>query len=163
MKASVLKKLDELALSLSAGLWGKDEAWGGAGASIVSIQPHEREDRFYPDDQYLVTNYVNELSWLFIQLRDIANKVDGYGMWKEEFFQRLVSAGNKATEHIQLKFLMFHILREAYESLDMIEAGMTIPDYSDVVFHPRTVGSDIEGFDPESLQQFFDLRGISIQ
>ena len=162
MNQSVLKKLDELALSISANLWGEDEAWGGAGARIVATRPDHKLDGFYPDDQYLVTSYVKELSWLFFQLRDIANKLDGYGMWKEEYFQRLVVAGNAAPKECELRFLMFNILREAYESLDMIEAGMTIPDYSEVVFHPRSVGSDIEKFDSENLQKFFDLRGISI-
>ena len=155
-------KLTELALSISADLWGESKPWGGAGIGIVKELPNNKLSGFYPDSRYLITQHIEEASWLFNQLRNIAIHLDEYRNWKDEFFQRLGAAGQLVPADESAKILLFAILREAFEILDMVEAGMTMPDFAYSVIHPRIVGGDIVDFDKENLNDFYNTRGIAI-
>jgi len=72
---------------------GTDELWVGADVAIDTKAPPRSTDWWPPQDDYVVTPYCKELSWLFMQLRDIFYKcqlIDASN--KEEFFGRLADA-----------------------------------------------------------------------
>jgi len=161
MNNSVGSRLDEVALSISAGLWGKADQWGGSGVVIVAEVPTLKPGGFYPDPQFVETAYAGELSWLFIQLRDIATELDGYRLWKQEYFGRLAVRARTVPIDASVEDLLFATLREAYELLGMLEIGMTMHDWTPVIAHPRILGPDIEPFDRSALKSFFDTRGIA--
>jgi hypothetical protein len=129
---------------------------------ILSEVPVIQPGGFFPDPLFVVTPHVGELSWLFVQLRDIAYGLDGYGLWKEEFFGRLGTAANAAHTSSSIEELLLATLREAYELLGMVEIGMKMNDWTPVIIHPRNVGADIETFDRAALQSFFESRGIAL-
>jgi hypothetical protein len=155
-------RLDEVALSIAADLWGKTKPWGGAGVVILVEPPSPQPGGFYPDPSYVVTMHVGELSWLFVELRNIANKFDGYSKWKAEFFGRLAVRAKTVPTTASIADLLFTTLREAYELLGILEVGMTMHDWTPVIVHPRTVGDDIEPFDREAIKSFFETRGVAI-
>ena len=88
-------RLHELLRRVEAGSIGTATPWQGADVVILEKAPAPSEGNFYPDPRFVETKFVEELSWLFEQLRDIFWKSEGYGAWKEEFFGRL---GNVATK-----------------------------------------------------------------
>ena len=72
---------------------GSDKLWVGADVAIDTKAPPRSTDWWPPQDDYVVTPYCKELSWLFMQLRDIfyeCQLVDGGN--KEEFFGCLADA-----------------------------------------------------------------------
>lgn len=72
---------------------GSDYLWVGADIAINKEAPPKHDDWWPPQDDYVVTPYCKELSWLFIQLRDIFYKeplIDSLN--KYEFFGRLADA-----------------------------------------------------------------------
>ena len=75
---------------------GSDYLWVGADIAIDTIAPPKSTDWWPPQDDYVVTPYCKELSWLFIQLRDIFYKaplIDAFN--KYEFFGGLADAASK--------------------------------------------------------------------
>ena len=81
----------ELAAFVAAGDWGRADPWYGAGV-VVTSDPAEHDDGFWRTPEFAVTEHVAELSWLFERARDTVYDLDGYGMWKEEFFGRMAEA-----------------------------------------------------------------------
>lgn len=70
-----------------------DYIWVGADIAIDTKAPPRSTDWWPPQDDYVVTPYCKELSWLFIQLRDIFYEeplIDSFS--KYEFFSRLANA-----------------------------------------------------------------------
>jgi hypothetical protein len=162
MQPSISNQLNEIATKLNEGWCGAAELWGGAGVCIFDQPVDTSDPGFYPDPLAIVSPWAHELSWLFVVLRDIAIEVEGYGFWKDTFFQRLAMAAKGFPENEPLKYLLLHITRHGYEMLEMIEIGMDAPDSAMVVVHPRTLGQDIESFDREPLTEFFALRGVRV-
>ena len=75
---------------------GSDYLWVGADIAIDKKAPPKSTDWWPAQDEYVVTPYCIELSWLFIQLRDIFYEkplIDFFN--KYEFFGRLADAANK--------------------------------------------------------------------
>jgi hypothetical protein len=102
---STQSQLLELALSISAGLWGESKPWGGAGVGIVAITPESIPSGFYPEVKYFVTEHARNVSWLFNQLREIAMNLEGYRFWKDEFFHRLAVAGERVPTSQSIEIL----------------------------------------------------------
>ncbi|MBC8444220.1 hypothetical protein H8D83_01405 [Candidatus Woesearchaeota archaeon] len=72
---------------------GSDELWVGADVAIDTKAPPRSTAWWPPQDDYVVTPYCKELSWLFRQLRDIfyeCQLIDASN--KEEFFGWLADA-----------------------------------------------------------------------
>ena len=96
----IAKAKDSLKLLISSiknqDFTGSDYLWVGADIAIDEIAPPKSTDWWPPQDEYVVTPYCIELSWLFIKLRDIfyeAPLIDAFN--KYEFFGRLADAANK--------------------------------------------------------------------
>ena len=71
---------------------GNDYFWGGAGI-VIGEKPPPKSKGWWPDERYLVTPYAKELSWLFIQLRDVFYDIPLIDYFnKYEFFARLLDA-----------------------------------------------------------------------
>ena len=141
---------------------GKCQTLGSAGVVIRAKAPVLQSGGFLPDPLFVVTPYSRELSWLFVELRNIARELDEFGSWKLEFFSRLAVRAKSVPETASVEDLLFATLLEAYELLGIIEIGMTMHDWTTVIVHPRTVGEDIEPFDRDALKAFFEARGIAI-
>lgn len=92
-----LRKMDELATAVAAGEVGRARAWGGAGVAIVRRARPARPEDFYPDPRWVITPFVNELSWLFKELwvgfSPLMDHVSKY-----EFFGRLGNAADRYHE-----------------------------------------------------------------
>ena len=122
-------KIQELHRQVEAGSIGTAAPWQGADVVILKKAPAPSEGNFYPDPRFVETKFVEELSWLFEQLRDIFWKSEGYGAWKEEFFGRL---GNVATKFQSVcpegsaKGLLMAVIEEASTMADEIalEGGL---------------------------------------
>ena len=72
---------------------GSDALWVGADVAIDIKAPPRSTDWWPPQDDYVVTPYCKELSWLFMQLRDIFYEcplIDASN--KEDFFGCLADA-----------------------------------------------------------------------
>ena len=75
---------------------GSDYLWIGADIAIDKKAPPKSTDWWPPQDEYVVTPYCKELSWLFIELRDIFYEeplIDAFN--KYEFFGGLADAAIK--------------------------------------------------------------------
>ena len=116
-------QIQRLLKKVEAGNVGSAKPWQGADVVILKKAPAPSQGNFYPDPRFVETMYVEELSWLFEQLRDIFRKNEGYGAWKEEFFGRL---GNVATKfqsvcpECSLKSLLIAVIEEASTMADEI-------------------------------------------
>jgi hypothetical protein len=116
-------KIKGLLEKVEAGNVGMATPWQGADVVILKKAPSPSQGNFYPDPRFVETMYVEELSWLFEQLRDIFRNIEGYGAWKEEFFGRL---GNVATKfqsvspECSLKSLLIAVIEEASTMADEI-------------------------------------------
>ena len=162
MKKSKTTQLDELARKINEGHTGSSRPWQGARVIIADVAPEPTPPGFYPEPTTVVTPHVNELSWLFEQLRDVAIELEGYGMWKEEYFGRLAVAASKVPGDQSVAVLLLATMREAYELLGMTEIGMEMSEFSIVVQHPRTLGRGIGDFDLDHLRAFYAGRGITL-
>lgn len=117
------EQIKGLLKKVEAGNVGMATPWQGADVVILKKAPSPSQGNFYPDPRFVETMYVEELSWLFEQLRDIFWKNEGYGAWKEEFFGRL---GNVATKFQSvcpegsLKGLLTAVIEEASTMADEI-------------------------------------------
>jgi len=68
----VRPQLDALAAQVAQGNLGAAEDWGGADVVITATSPPDGpESSFYPHPRFVVTEFAPQLSWLFIQLRDV--------------------------------------------------------------------------------------------
>jgi len=112
----LMTNLETISEKISSGKVGSAKPWGGANVVICRQQPNSSTEGFYPDPNFVVTNHVEKVSWLFEQIRDVFCKEDGYGYWKEELFGRL---GNVIDEsysddpHISADDLLHSIISEA--------------------------------------------------
>lgn len=117
-------EIQRLLGKIEAGTIGKSQPWQGADVVIVEVTPEPTVGGFHPDQRFVETENVAELSWAFEQLRDIFWKCEGYGLWKEEFFGRL---GNVATKFQSvcpegsLTGLLSAVIEEASTMADEIE------------------------------------------
>lgn len=126
---AVKKQIQKLLQKVEAGNIGSAGPWQGADVVILKKVPAPSRGNFYPAPRFVETTYVEELSWLFEQLREIFWNNDGYGAWKEEFFGRL---GNVATKFQSvcpegsLKGLLTAVIEEASTMADEIalEGGL---------------------------------------
>ena len=95
-----------------------------ADVSIVPVQPAPRPRGFYPEDYYLVTPHVEQVSSFFLEMRDSFAVNPGYYGFKDEFFLRLAEAANWYTAHnpqTSSEDLLLAILVEAYVLRDLLE------------------------------------------
>jgi hypothetical protein len=120
--ASLPPKIDEIAERVRRGAIGQDEAWQGADVVICRNAPPPSRD-FYPDPRFVETEFVGELSWLFVVLRNIFRDEDGYGTWKKEFFGRLGNVAVKyqtAAKSLICSNLLLAVIHEAYAMAEEI-------------------------------------------
>lgn len=89
---STHQEFERLRAIIATGDWGLAEPWRGADVAIVEVAPVPADSGWFHDDEFVVTPYVRELSWLFEQARDIVSDHDDYGMFKYEFFGRMGEA-----------------------------------------------------------------------
>lgn len=116
MTDSQTRKVDKIANLVRAGAIGSEKGWQGADVVICQKAPPPTNG-FYPDDRFVETEFVGELSWLFVRLRDVFWKLDGYGAWKEEFFGRLGNVAVKyqaAAKGLTCSNLLLAVIHEAY-------------------------------------------------
>ena len=119
---SLIRKIDAVAELVRIGAIGSEEAWQGADVVICQKAPPPSRG-FYPDPRFVETEFVGELSWLFIRLRDIFWKLEGYGAWKEEFFGRLGNVAAKyqtAATGLTCSNLLLAVVHEAYAMAEEI-------------------------------------------
>lgn len=90
----LVEQLAALQKMISDGDWGMAEPWRGADVCIVDVAPVPSPNAWLPDDEYVITPYVRELSWVFEQARNVVQDHDGYGSFKYEFFGRMGEAVN---------------------------------------------------------------------
>ena len=117
-----------------------DDPWGGAGTVIRSSFDDSEFRRFGTPPFVFVTPYVNEMSWLFLQCRNAVNHLEGYGMWKEEFFGRLARVGqdfSQAEPQATVRQIQLAVLLEALLFVEKLKS----PDGVDVL--PVVVGPEI--------------------
>ena len=89
------ERVEAISTRLARGLMGRARAWGGADIVICATPPAvATAQSFYPDPRYVVTPYVQELSWLFGALRDAFTGSMNH-LSKYEFYGRLADAAEK--------------------------------------------------------------------
>jgi len=101
----VRSQLDVLAAQVAQGDLGAADDWGGADVVITAVaRPDGTEPSFYPNPRFVVTEFAAQLSWLFIQLRDVfapqldaANKYDFYGRMADAASGHLADNPGSAT------------------------------------------------------------------
>lgn len=163
------KELEDLSERLNRAPVPKAEDWGGADVVITSQKPESKGGGFYPEPRYVVTENAPQLSWLFVQLRDIfSSLIDG--TTKIEFYGRLANVAlryqskNKGNEN--QKDLLFAILHEAFAMLDEMEEGNF--EYLSIAVGNTIADDFIEraesrGFvGVEETKKFFAERGLEI-
>ena len=118
--------LVDLSGSIAKDEFGTSKPWGGADVCIVKKLPRIKSGGFYPDPRFVVTEHDTELSWLFEQLRDIFNKIEDYGFWKEELFGRLGNTSNRYLAKFptaSVKELLLAVMHEAFSIIEEIQDG----------------------------------------
>jgi len=90
----MVQQLDTIKELIAAGDWGMAEPWRGADVCIVDAVPAPNPNAWLPDDEYVVTPFVRELSWVFEQARNAVWEHEGFGGFKYEFFGRMGEAVN---------------------------------------------------------------------
>lgn len=163
MTTSHTARLDELALGILAGTAGIEEPWGGAGV-VLRGRPNlgAHSSNGYRDIFEVVTPHVGELSWLFTQLRDVVNGFDEYYIWKFEYFGRLAARAASVPTTQSAETLLLAVVYEAYEMVGRLELDMPLPEYDEIVIHPRTLGAGITEFNERDMVDFFASRGIAV-
>ena len=157
--------LEELERRINAGDIGRAKAWGGADVVIVDKFPTRATSDFYPEPRYVETKFVNQLSWLFEQIRDVFNKIDGYGIWKEELFGRLGNAANGFTgvsPDGSLRGLLGAVMDEAREMAEEIDASgqlasLMITSDNRILDDFKVVADSNEYLSQEEVKKRFDL------
>ena len=80
---------------------GSNYLWGGADVVIGASPPPESKGWWSNNDISIVTPYCKELSWLFIELRDIFYETPLIDyLNKYEFFGRLADSASKYMESV---------------------------------------------------------------
>jgi len=171
MKSLPFENLDSLAHAISRGEFGQADPWNGADVCVLGRnEPYANpKGSFYPDDRFLRTVYVPEVSWLFEQLRDLINRIDGYGFWKEEFFGRITNVANRFLANVEVDEpiqLLLAILHESYAILEEMQDGefqvLSIA-VGNQIADDLISSSESRGFlTIEETQEFFSSRGIEL-
>ena len=165
---SIENSLDNLARLVAQDKWGISEPWGGADVGIVTILPTSSSGDWRSDPRYVKTVHASELSWLFEGVRDIFMAINGYGMWKEEFFGRLRNRAASCPSDCTVKFLLSQTLHEAYLINDEITRLGDLQHLN--VTSGNQILDDIEGdagkrsswvMDSEDISMFYLNRGIA--
>jgi len=163
------KELENLLQRLNRAPIPKSENWGGADVVITSQKPESKGGGFYPEPRYVVTEHASQLSWLFVQLRNVfSGLLDG--TTKIEFYGRLANAAlryqSKNEGNENQKDLLFAVLHEAFAMLDEMEEGSF--EYL-LVASGNTIADDFveetqrRGFlSVDETKQFFAERGIEL-
>jgi hypothetical protein len=156
-----------LVLQVAAGQIGVAERWQGADVVITNARPAPTKNGFYPDPRFVITIHVIPLSWLFLQLRDLFNLVEGYGAWKEELFGRL---GNMSERFLgknleaSAQELLLAVLREAYaifEEMGKGDFGYLSITFDNRIFDDSNLDSEaLSLLTVESIRSFFTTKGL---
>ncbi len=163
MTTTQTTRLDELALGILAGAAGSESPWGGAGVVLRGRpSPPKPPSNFYPDKDEVVTPHVRKLSWLFTQLRDVVNEFPEYYIWKFEYFGRLAARASSVPTSLPAETLLLAVVYEAYEMVGRLELGLPLPEYDEIIVHPRTLGAGIEDFSEHDMVEFYASRGITV-
>ncbi|MCI0564353.1 MAG: hypothetical protein MN733_38260 [Nitrososphaera sp.] len=163
------RALDDLSKELLKEPIPTAEEWSGADVIVTSNQPRAKGGGFYPDPRYVVAPNAKQLSWLFVQLRDIFSGLYDSAS-KVEFFGRLANAALryqskcKGTENSH--DLLFAVLHEAYAMFDEMEEGK----FEYLLLAPGNAIADdfIERAESrgfvgiEETEKFFAERGIDL-
>jgi hypothetical protein len=159
MTKTIQYQLDELALSISANLWGKAKSWGGAG---VIIRKKERLSDGEINALVVVSVYANELSWMLTRLRDIGAQYDGFSIWKKAYFQRLAYAASLVPKVENVDILLFTCLREAYQFFGENELRQAAENWAPVFNLNEILIEETRRFEKDSVIKFFNKRHISV-
>ena len=122
----VKNRLVALEEQVSAKSWGRAKPWGGAGVSIYKESPPESPAGFYPEPRKIETEFVAELSWLFVRFVEIFENLEGYYFWKFELFGRLGNMANRAKQKIvplTCQALLLAVLHEGISVIEEMEDG----------------------------------------
>jgi hypothetical protein len=163
-----LADLQNLSLSISSDSWHKAENWQGADVVITRVPISVDPNSFYPGPRSVVTDYAPELSWLFEQLRDLVNNLEGYGFWKEEFFGRLGNAANRfisRESNLTCKRLLLAVIHECFCILEEMQIGeftalpITFNNeiYDDIFRQIENEGSA----DADEVEEFIKSLGVT--
>lgn len=163
-----LAELQNLSQIISLDSWRTATNWQGADVVITEAPLPVTPNSFYPAPRSVVTEYAPELSWLFEQLRDLVNDLDGYGFWKEEFFGRLGNAANRfmsRRERLTCKRLLLAVIHECFCILEEMEIGefkalpISINNeiYDDLFRQIENEGSA----DATEVEEFFKSLGVT--
>ena len=121
------KELDVLSRKLLEEPIPSSQEWRGADVVIISQAPQTQGGGFYPAPRYVVTRSAEQLSWLFVQLRDIFSDLYDSAS-KIEFFGRLANAAlryqNRCRGNEEQYELLAAVLNEAYSILDDMKEGV---------------------------------------
>ena len=137
--AKSVSQLKKISSDIASGNIRVSEPWQGADVEIRNNLPKVLTDSFYPAPRFVITEHVGQLSWLFENLRDAFNNLEGYGFWKEEFFGRL---GNAATRYLsrqpnaKVEKILLAVMHEAFCIAEEMEGG-------NFTVLPVTIGNEI--------------------
>ena len=113
------ERLRRLGADVLSGGVGRAEPWGGAGV-IVTDDASAGPGEGWSDPVVALTPHVAEVSWVFEQARDAVSGLDGYGIWKEEFFGRMAESIVAAGPDAPLRTHLGVVLWAADRTLDQI-------------------------------------------
>jgi hypothetical protein len=159
MDKPIQNQLDELALSISAQLWGKTRSWAGAGV-IVRKTKYVSQGQVEPF--VIVTPHSGQLSWILTRLRDIGSQYENFYIWKETFFQRLALAGSKVPTDESVDILLFTCLREAYQIFAENDLILATEAWIPVFKLAELLKEDESRYTKDSIIKFFSKRGIAV-
>jgi len=116
--------------------------WRGADVRITDDPNFVKSERHWLDhDVVICTVYTKELSWLFVQLRDLfaghldfRNKYGFYGELAQSALRYLEKGGSEADD---FRPLLREVLVAAYDFCATIEETGEIPPNSTIVIHSR--------------------------
>ncbi len=121
------EELDDLSKKLLEEPIPSAQQWGGADVVITSHPPQVQGGSFYPEPRYVVTPSAKQLSWLFVQLKDIFSDLYDSAS-RIEFFGRLANAAlryqNYCNGNEKQYALLVAVLNEAYAMLDDMKEGV---------------------------------------
>jgi len=129
--AEARSRLLSIARQIEKGAYPHDRRnWSGADVVITSKAPKPSGDGFYPEPRYVVTNFSQELSWLFEEMRGIFSEFLGVidGCTKIEFYGRLANMAMRYQQRLKGKpeserGLLLAVLHEAFAMLEEMEEG----------------------------------------
>ena len=159
MTKTIQYQLDELALSISAQLWGEAKLWGGAG---VIIRKKERPSDSGVNALVVLSVHASELSWMLTRLRDIGAQYDGFSIWKKTYFQRLAYAASLVPKVENVEILLFTCLRAAYQFFAENEVRRAAENWAPVFNLNEILTEDTKRYEKDSVIKFFNKRHISV-